>query len=835
MELTNNIWAIDDSLILLKDGSVLAVFEVEPQVINTIEDGEKEDSKDLVFNYLSSIADYSDFGIYTLNFDLELAKKIELLSHDIEQGVGTSPLANYVISNIADRLEEEVTYLLESKDYLVVPLKSVNVSSDFKVTVKQSVANFRKSVMKMVGFEELPKVDWSKEWQDQKELLQTKLHALNIQEVVKEDLMLLNRIHFLNGQYYDKDSEIIALQSSIENVDETIIEIGSGNTLKLVNGEEESYVATIPVYAYPKNVSYLHLAEEIKNIGFPVNSALKVKFSTKSGIYSLNTRARNKRKNLGNTVTETAENDDVQKIEVLESYQLLEDFQEKYDNKEPMVTFLHLLQITGDSIEELNVKYDILASKLKDMEVEIVKAVADQVYLFYKFRMTELIDGDRESFLQYSSLRGLCENLFFTKKKVGTDVGFPIGRIDKNIASWYGDFKRALDNSTNVVFTNLLQANKIGVHGKETSNPHTAITGSTGNGKSFLTILLFIYHSLLKAKVLYVDPKTEIRKQFLSVLAELEEQGEFEELQEYIRSIRFITLDMRKEENKGVLDPFSFLQDEGELTELATVLVGSVLDKDTYIKIQPYLLDSLDKVIERRNAGEKVGMLQVFDELEKSSKEEVSTAGYFLKRISKNSLLSLCFADGSQEVLKTDDKAIIVEITGLDMPKGTDKDEMTETQLRSLTVMYALTYFCAIFGEREKDKETMLFLDEAWQIMSTPAGRQVVNRIKRTGRSFNNFLVLVTQSVKDLKTSDDTTGFGTVFAFPENTETEAILEHLRVENDELSRAWLENQTMGQCIYYDTFGRKERITVDGTIFPELLPLFETVKSNLVSVQ
>lgn len=835
MELTNNIWAIDDSLILLKDGSVLAVFEVEPQVINTIEDGEKEDSKDLVFNYLSSIADYSDFGIYTLNFDLELAKKIELLSHDIEQGVGTSPLANYVISNLAERLEEEVTYLLESKDYLVVPLKSVNVSSDFKVTVKQSVSNFRKSVMKMVGFEELPKVDWSKEWQDQKELIQTKLHALNIQEVVKDDLMLLNRIHFLNGQYYDKDSEIIALQNSIENVDETIIEIGSGNALKLVNGGEESYVATIPVYAYPKNVSYLHLAEEIKNIGFPVNSALKVKFSTKSGIYSLNTRARNKRKNLGNTVTETAENDDVQKIEVLESYQLLEDFQEKYDNKEPMVTFLHLLQITGDSIEELNVKYDILASKLKDMEVEIVKAVADQVYLFYKFRMTELIDGDREGFLQYSSLRGLCENLFFTKKKVGTDVGFPIGRIDKNIASWYGDFKRALDNSTNVVFTNLLQANKIGVHGKETSNPHTAITGATGNGKSFLTMLLLTYHSFLKAKVLYVDPKAEKRIQYLSVLADLEEKGESEELQEYIRSIRFITLDMRKEENKGVLDPFSFLQDEGELTELATVLVGSVLDKDTYIKIQPYLLDSLDKVIERRKAGEKVGMLQVFDELEKSSKEEVSTAGYFLKRISKNSLLSLCFFDGSQEVLKTDDKTIIVEITGLDMPKGTDKDEMTETQLRSLTVMYALTYFCAIFGEREKDKETMLFLDEAWQIMSTPAGRQVVNRIKRTGRSFNNFLVLVTQSVKDLKTSDDTTGFGTVFAFPENTETEAILEHLRVENDDLSRAWLENQTMGQCIYYDTFGRKERITVDGTIFPEFLPLFETVKSNLVSVQ
>ena len=99
-----------------------------------------------------------------------------------------------------------------------------------------------------------------------------------------------------------------------------------------------------------------------------------------------------------------------------------------------------------------------------------------------------------------------------------------------------------------------------------------------------------------------------------------------------------------------ILDPFSFLQDESELTELATVLVGSVLDKDTYIKVQPYLLDSIDKVLERRNAGEKVGMLQVFDELEKNSKEEVVTAGYFLKRISRNSLLSLCQSNLADKV-----------------------------------------------------------------------------------------------------------------------------------------------------------------------------------------
>jgi len=834
VELTNSIWSIADGLILLKDGTVLSVFEVESQIVNTIEDSKKETSKDLVYNCLASLHEYNDVSIHSLHIDLELAKKISLLAQDIEQGQGTSPLGNYVISTMKSRLEEEVSYLFEYKHYIVVPLKSVNVTSDFKLTIEQTIATYRKNVLKMAGLEELPKIDWWKTWQNQKDMVQTKLHVLNVKEVAKADLELLNRLHFLGGQTYDKESELIALENSIENVDETIIEVVDGNALKLTNGQETSYVATIPVVSYPKNVSYLHLQEELQNLEFPVDSVYKIRFSTQKGFFSLFSRARNKRKNLGNTVEETAENDDVQKIEVLESHQLLEDFQEKHDNKELMITYLHTLTITADSLEELNLKFDILFARLKELEVEVVKAVADRIYLFYKSRLTEILDNGRESFLQYGSLRGLCENLMFTTKKVGTEIGFPIGRVDNEISSWYGDFQKALDSSTNIVFSNLLQANKVGIKGKETSNPHTAITGSTGNGKSFLTKLLFTYHSLLKTKVLYIDPKAEMKRQYQAVLSKLEAEGKFEELQDYIKSINFVTLDMKDKKNQGVLDPFSFLQDEAELTELVTVLVGSVLDKDTYIKVQPYLLDSIDKVLERRKAGEKVGMLQVFDELEKNSKEEVETAGYFLKRISRNSLLSLCFSDGSQNVLKVDNKITIVEITGLDMPKGTDKDEMTETQLRSLTVMYSLTYFCAIFGEREKDKETMLFLDEAWQIMSTPAGRQVVNRIKRTGRSFNNFLVLVTQSVKDLKTSEDGTGFGTVFAFPENSETGAILEHLRVEDDDLSRAWLENQTMGQCIYYDTFGRKERITVDGTIYPELMELFETVETELVAV-
>ena len=96
------------------------------------------------------------------------------------------------------------------------------------------------------------------------------------------------------------------------------------------------------------------------------------------------------------------------------------------------------------------------------------------------------------------TLEAFCENLFLMTKKVGTDIGLYIGRVDQKNGFWQGDYKAAIDSSSNAVFTNLLQANKLNVKDKTTSNPHVAIIGETGSGKSYLTKLLFTYHTLLK-------------------------------------------------------------------------------------------------------------------------------------------------------------------------------------------------------------------------------------------------------------------------------------------------------------------------------------------------
>ena len=147
--------------------------------------------------------------------------------------------------------------------------------------------------------------------------------------------------------------------------------------------------------------------------------------------------------------------------------------------------------------------------------------------------------------------------------------------------------------------------------------------------------------------------------------------------------------------------------------------------------------------------------------------------------------------------------------------------------------MYALGYFCKRFGEQDRSEETIIFFDEAWFFNSTAVGRSILMSLKRIGRSFNNFMVYITQSVKDLETEDDSTGFGTVFAFLEPSEVDDILRYLHLPVTESTRKWLMNMTMGQCIYLDTSGRRERITVEG-MFPEIIELFDTVETNLQSV-
>lgn len=826
------IWDIKDNLILKKDGSVFAIYRVPPKVINSVDDEAKENYKSLVYMALSKIRTYRDFMIKKIPINQDVLDRFNKLSADIDWEAGGADLAENVLNSMVNYLDDSIGVIHEYHYYIIVPLKSIHVSVDLKSVVKQSYQNVRNNTLALIGFGEQVPVDWHKKYKNQEKILDGALSMLGARALTTEENLFINLLQYRRGMQYDRKVEVAVVQNSMENLDDVNIEFEQVNIIKLSHFGQTSYLAFLPVVTLPENASYLHLEEELQMLNFPVESNFLVRFSVPKGAFSLLNRSLRARQRLKNAMEEAEEVDSVQKSSVIRSRFLLEDLQDKFNEDIPLVSYLETLVITDTSIEGLQNKYDDLYSKLNQMGVEIVKANADQVYLLYKNMIGQTLTSSDKNFIQSMSLEAFSENLFFMTRRVGNQVGFYAGRVDNQVMSWQGDYKKAIRSSSNPVYVNLLQANKQGVEDKVTSNPHVAITGETGMGKSFLTKLLFTYHSLLKAKILYVDPKAEMRRQYQKVLDKHAQAGTNKPLQDYIRSVDFVTLDARNPKNYGVLDPIVFLTG-AEATDLADSMISSLLGKENSTLIRSVYLDAIDKVLTRRQKGDKVGMLHVFEEMTKAEHDEVVHAGKLLKRLVKNSISSLCFSDGQNESIDLTSKITILEISGLDLPKVGDSQELTESQRKSLTVMYALGYFCKRFGERDKTEETILFFDEAWFFNTTAIGRAILMELKRIGRSFNNFMVYITQSIHDLATTEDSTGFGTVFAFLEKTEIDDILIYLKIPVTEETREWLGNMTMGQCIYLDPFGRKERITVDSPL-SDVSELYETVETKLKSV-
>ncbi|MFZ4355815.1 ATP-binding protein, partial [Enterococcus gallinarum] len=90
------------------------------------------------------------------------------------------------------------------------------------------------------------------------------------------------------------------------------------------------------------------------------------------------------------------------------------------------------------------------------------------------------------------------------------------------------------------------------------------------------------------------------------------------------------------------------------------------------------------------------------------------------------------------------------------------------------------------FGSRNPKEETVTFFDESWIFQSSPEGKAILKSMKRIGRSFNNFLVLITQSTNDLDDSEDGTGFGTVICFDEVQNREGVLKYLNLPVNEIN-------------------------------------------------
>lgn len=113
-------------------------------------------------------------------------------------------------------------------------------------------------------------------------------------------------------------------------------------------------------------------------------------------------------------------------------------------------------------------------------------------------------------------------------------------------------------------------------------------------------------------------------------------------------------------------------------------------------------------------------------------------------------MLKLAFSDGHTDNIEFNKQRTMLEVTGLDLPHAYQKSSSyTETQKYSVSIMLALGKYLEKIGREDTTRFSAEIIDEAWIFNASPAGRKVLDGIKRLGRSENNMLIYSTQRVGD--------------------------------------------------------------------------------------
>jgi putative conjugative transposon protein len=829
VKLTNEIVDIVDNLLLKKDGSVFALYEVYPQEINPVDFTKKEKFKASVEAWLTNIKNYGDVDIVMLPFQKDLLKKFQKLSQNF--ATDTEDMAYSV-------LEKSYDYLLSSKElcdyhyFISIPLKSFTISVDLKEVIQDSINTASDFLVESLGLQKSIMEGWELKYEKQRAELEKDLSLLDYRRLSTRETIFVNRYSYLHSLNVDKEYEVNLVENWIDNLGDKNIDYKRINVLEFQNEEGSQYVAFLPVAYKPENASYLHFIEKVQSLGFPVEVWTKAKFAKVKGLpfNNIRTKARNVRLKLKGAQTESAEADSVQKNSVGQSKYLVEDIESKIEDGIPILNYLQTLVVFDSDLRVLKQKINLLMEEMKSGKIKLSRATPYQLYLFAKNRFGELLQSEDKNFIQIDEVGALAEDLFFVTQKVGQETGFYFGMIDSQLNSWHGRYEDAIAASDKPVFVNILEANEK-VEGKSTDNPHISVTGDTGQGKTFAISYIFYYASLLNCQTLYIDPKMEKRYWYNKLLKELEEKDIYPEIQDYIRNIHFVTLDYTKPENHGVLDPLVFLSGE-QAKDLILSMVNEFMPLDGKDKFETELSKMIRVFAAKRANGEKVGTLSVIQELMKSDVEKVrETAENLLEKVTA-SVLSLVFSDGTNSAVDLTARNTILEIAHLDLPAD-EHSELTLQNRKAMAVLYALGDFCIKFGERDYGQKTVIGQDEAWVLSITAYGRGLQDRIKRVGRSQNNFYVFTSQLPEDSNRADgEATSFGTYLCFHNDTpgSAEKVLSRLKMEVTEDSKAWFDNLTKAQCLMKDTHGRVERITVDGLFFPEVSELFRTVRNQ-----
>lgn len=289
--------------------------------------------------------------------------------------------------------------------------------------------------------------------------------------------------------------------------------------------------------------------------------------------------------------------------------------------------------------------------------------------------------------------------------------------------------------------------------------PVTTITGAPGQGKTFGGQIITALSALMGKTTIVIDYKGDM----LRVVPLKDELG-----------VPVTIWNMADPKQRGILDPFTLANTPAEqltmATEVINLFVGG-LERSDRQAITPIIKDVLE-------AG-GANMVKVVTALRSSQNEIARLVGSELEAIKSMEYANLCFYGGSQRRKPpklVDGGLTIATLSGMDLPSTPEEARDSQTGRLASGLLFLLTdYIRRVLKSDEVDRPKTLIIDEAWAILSTPAGSRIVESVALLGRSKNLAMVLITQSPDHFKEVNIKNTVGTRFSFGASKEESQVL------------------------------------------------------------
>ena len=814
-----------DNLLLTRTGDVWAYYRIAPTNINSGDIKQKEAFKKKFRFFIEQLEGYKNFDLDMMPKQMNLNRRNQELEKDFDTTLKI--IGKYYNRETERILENELNTITRNQFILGVKLKeNVFENDDMKSVVQNSIASVTDTILNVLNMSREVDDDFFERFKVyEKELYQLTM-GVNGRRLSEDELIYLNRYNFIRDMQHSIEEE--SQKRALYNITNTLIDPSTAmGYLKLTTPEGERWLTHVVVNDMTLDMNYTHIFERAQNFSFPVEFKIKANFKTKEAVLRKASLTKTRVRQMASEKIKTG--DDIEDA-VKDTRFVLNRLESQLNSQnQKFIEWMGTFCVTGATKEECRHRAKQVIRTLTNKKIECVQPLADQLQLFYKFLPGHSLAFEKHWMQQTPSV-AFAENLFGVSQQLGNNAGFYLGRINRYLNN--NTIADSIASSRDVVLFHPFIANK-GIEGAMTDSPHISITGETGKGKSFLVKMLLMFLAMLDVKTLYIDPKSEVEMWFKRVLEDDDMRRKYPLFIQLIEGFSYVTLNGNDSANHGVLDPIVMLKGT-DAKDTAQSIVEQIYNLDDKDDIKRVFLRTLTEVITERSLGQSVGFRTVVERMRAHDEKVVSDAGELLHEQIKNSVLQLVFSDGEVKGLDLKSKVNVIGIEGLDLPDSSvNSKDYSDGERKSLALMIPLAKFCETFGMQNKNQETVEIFDEGWMLTTARAGKKLIKQMRRVGRSYNNALILVTQSVKDVNTDDDNGNFGVNFAFDEKSERKDILRFLNLEVEEehenVNEELLANMIKGECYFKDIYGRIGKIAVD-CLFEEWMYAFKTVEKS-----